>query len=222
MDRRELINDPEEAQRLAQEGYAAQLWTAMPGIITAVDLSAQTVSVQPAIRGMQTDEKGNATLVNMPLLVDVPICWPRAGGFALTLPVKVNDECLVVFAARCIDAWWQSGGVQAPLEDRMHDLSDAFAILAPTSQPKKLANVQSDGIEMRTDDRSTFIKLTNGTIFIQGNIVHSGNNQQTGNYTLTGNMTHSGGSMTSLGKKIDGTHTHVSSTAGTNTSAPNP
>lgn len=222
MDRRELINDPEEAQRLAQEGYAAQLWTAMPGIIAAVDLSAQTVSVQPAIRGMQTDEKGNATLVNMPLLVDVPICWPRAGGFALTLPVKVNDECLVVFAARCIDAWWQSGGVQAPLEDRMHDLSDAFAILAPTSQPKKLTNVQSDGIEMRTDDRSTFIKLTNGTIFIQGNIVHSGSNQQTGNYTLTGNMTHGGGSMTSLGKKIDGTHTHVSSTAGTNTSAPNP
>ena len=33
------------------------------------------------------------------------------------------------------DSWWQSGGIGVPIESRMHDLSDGFAILAPTSQP---------------------------------------------------------------------------------------
>ncbi|MNO26508.1 hypothetical protein D3C76_163620 [compost metagenome] len=214
---------------MAFEGQVADLWTAIPGIIESVDLVAQTVSVQPAIRGTVQDEKGLVALQNMPLCDDVPICWPRAGGFAVTLPVKKGDECLLVFSARCIDAWWQSGGVQAPLESRMHDLSDAFAIFAPTSQPKKLADVQSDGIEIRTDSRSTYLKLSEGAITIKGNIVHEGNYTQTGdytqtgNYSLTGNYTHTGGTMYSLTKKIDGAHTHGGVTAGgANTAVPNP
>lgn len=221
-DRRELLNDPEESARLAFEGQASSLWTTMPGIIESVDLVAQTVSVQPAIRGTITDEKGATSREDMPLLVDVPICWPRAGGWAVTFPIKKGDECLVHFAARCIDAWWQSGGVQAPLEDRMHDLSDAFATFAPTSQAKKLTAVQSDGMELRNDARTVWMKFTDTGIIINGNITHVGNYAQTGTFTLNGNMVHSGGTMYSLGKRIDGLHTHVSAAPGVNTSAPNP
>lgn len=184
-DKREYYDDAEESQRMAQEGYAAGLWTAMPGIITEVNLGAQTCSVQPAIQGNQELKDGTTQPINMPLLVDVPIVFPRAGGFAVTFPVKPGDECLVVFASRCIDAWWQSGGVQRPIESRMHDLSDGFAILGPTSQPRKLANVQTDGVELRTDSRDTFIKLTPGTIFIKGNIIHEGDTTQTGKTTAS-------------------------------------
>lgn len=221
MDRRELIDDPEEAQRVSFENMQAKLWTSCVGIVESVDLAAQTCSVQPAIQGSVQAEDGSVLAVNLPLLVDVPIMFPRAGGFAITFPVKKGDECLVNFSARCIDSWWQSGGVQAPLEARMHDLSDGFAFFGPTSQPKKLSNVQTDGMEMRTDDRSTYIKLVPGTITIKGNIVHEGNTAQTGNVTLAGNYVHSGGTMTSLGKKIDGAHTHVSAAPGVNTSVPN-
>lgn len=220
-DRRELYEDPEESARLAFEGQAAALWTTMPGIIESVDLEAQTVTVQPAIRGTITDESGLTSSTDLPLLADVPICWPRAGGFAITFPIKKGDECLVHFGARCIDAWWQSGGVQNPLEDRMHDLSDAFATFAPTSQAKKLTDVQSDGMELRNDSRSVWMKFTDTGIEIEGNIVHRGAYAQTGDYTLNGNMAHSGGTIYSLGRKIDGGHTHVSSIPGSNTSIPN-
>lgn len=233
---------------MAMEGHQAKIWTALPGIVTAVDLAAQTVSVQPAIQGQTTNEAGDVSNVNLPLLVDVPICWPRAGGFAITFPVAAGDEVLVVFASRCIDAWWQSGGVGAQAEVRMHDLSDGFAILAPTSQAKKLSNVQSDGVEMRTESRSTFIRLTEGTIYIKGNIVHEGNNTQTGNlsrtgtstttgkitgqggmsiqggsgFDMTGSITHNSGTITSNGKNIGYDHTHggVQPGAG-NTAGPN-
>lgn len=248
MDRRERLDDDEESLRMAMEGQQAKIWTALPGIVTAVDLDKQTVSVQPAVQGQTTNEAGDVSNVNLPLLVDVPICWPRAGGFAITFPVAAGDEVLVVFASRCIDSWWQSGGVGAQAEVRMHDLSDGFAILAPTSQAKKLSDVQTDGVEMRTESRSTFIRLTEGTIFIKGDIVHEGNNTQTGNMertgtstttgkitgqggmqvsggtgvTMSGNLTHTGGTITSEGKNIGSTHTHSGvQTGGGNTGGPN-
>ncbi|MFW8450019.1 Gp138 family membrane-puncturing spike protein, partial [Klebsiella pneumoniae] len=74
----------------------------------------------------EKDESGAQVSVNLPLLVDVPVVFPRGGGCTLTFPVKPGDECLVIFADRCIDFWWQSGGIQEPVDERMHDLSDAF------------------------------------------------------------------------------------------------
>ena len=159
MRREELLNDPEEAFRLGLEGNRAGLWTALPGTVTAVDLDTQTVSVQPAVQARITEPGGASRLADLPLLVDVPIVWPRGGGFALTFPVQPGDEVLVVFAARCIDAWWQSGGSAAPAEDRMHDLSDGFAILGPTSQPRKLGGVDGQKVQLRNEDGSTFVEI---------------------------------------------------------------
>ena len=124
MDRRERLDDPEESLRMALESYASQLWTALPASVVSVNLESQTVSVQPTIQGSVSDPSGNVRLVNLPVLVDVPLVWPRAGGFALTFPIAAGDEVLVVFSCRCIDSWWQSGGIGAPAEARMHDLSD--------------------------------------------------------------------------------------------------
>ena len=160
MDPRERINEPEEAQRAALDGRQARIRTAGPGIVTAVNLAAQTVTVQLAIQGAIDSPDGTTQNVNMPLLADVPICWPRAGGFALTMPIAIGDEVLVVYGDRCIDSWWQSGGIGAPLSPRMHDLSDAFAILAPTSQPRKLANVSTTAMQMRNEAGTAYIELT--------------------------------------------------------------
>jgi hypothetical protein len=167
MRREERLDDPEEALRLAMENQQAGMWTALPGIVTAVDLAAQTCSVQPAIQGVVRSPNETSANVNLPLLVDVPICWPRGGGFAITFPIKAGDEVLVVFASRCIDSWWQQGGVGAQAEARMHDLSDGFAILAPTSQPRKLANVSTDNLEIRLDDGSAVIQLAaDGVVYV--------------------------------------------------------
>ena len=64
--------------------------------------------------------------------------FPGGGGWSITFPVSKGDEALVVFASRCIDDWWQSGGVGIQPDLRMHDLSDGFAIIGPRSQPRKL------------------------------------------------------------------------------------
>jgi Phage protein Gp138 N-terminal domain/GpV Apex motif len=164
MDRREILEDPEETLRVAQEGHQAEIWTAIPGIVSSVDLAKQTLSVQPAILGENLSAEGNTSFVKLPLLVDVPICYPRGGGYVLTFPIVAGDEVLVIFSSRCIDSWWQTGGVQKAAEFRMHDLSDGFAILAPTSQPKKIANVSSNGVELRDEAGANSVKISGGII----------------------------------------------------------
>lgn len=238
MDPRERLNDPEEATRAALDGRQARIRTAMPGIVAAVDLARQTVSVQPAIRGAVGNPDGTETAVNLPLLVDVPLVWPRGGGFAITFPVAVGDEVLVMISDRCIDAWWQSGGIGEPLEPRMHDLSDAFAILAPTSQPKRLTGVSSSSMQMRNEAGTAYIEITAaGNI----NIVAAGSISQTAvglmtfsaagiGYTSTGGIpvTWSAAAialtsttLTHNGKNVGSTHMHSGVTAGlANTGVP--
>lgn len=223
MNRAERLDDPEESLRLATENAQSRIWTAMPGAVAAVNLTAQTVSVQPAIQGSITGPDGVSQNVNLPLLVDVPIVWPRAGGFALTFPIAVGDEVLVVFASRCIDSWWQSGGIGAQAEARMHDLSDGFAILAPTSQPKKLSGVSSANVQLRDTAGTTMLEITPaGVARVVGassiditapNINITGTIKLTGNITATGQMTQTGGM--SIGGITFGSHLHTGVTAGT-------
>lgn len=85
--------------------------------------------------------------------------FPRGGGCTLTFPVKAGDECLVIFADRCIDFWWQSGGVQEPVDDRQHDLSDAFCIVGPQSQAQKIGGISTGATQLRSDDGSTYFEL---------------------------------------------------------------
>ena len=164
MDRRERLDDPVEAQRAALDGRQAEIWTALPGIFQSFDPEALTAAVQPAIRGEVTGETGAARAVDMPLLVDVPVVFPHGGGYSLTFPIRQGDECLVVFASRCMDAWWQSGGVQSPAEGRMHDLSDGFAIPGPWSQVTKIGSVSASAVQLRSDDGASYVEIEGQTV----------------------------------------------------------
>jgi hypothetical protein len=159
MDRRERFEDPEEMLRAAMDGLQARLWTALPGIVQSFDASAMTCVVQPSIQGRLTAVDGAETLVDMPLLPDVPVVFPGGGGCTLTFPVKAGDECLVIFAARGIDYWWQSGGVQKPAETRRHDLSDGFAIIGPRSKARAITSINTAAVELRSDDGQAYVRL---------------------------------------------------------------
>lgn len=150
-----LLNTINDAIKAA----LAVVWTNLPCIVESYDDDGQTVSVTPAIQIPVMREDGSMELVDLPLIPNVPVCWPKAGGFALTFPVKQGDECLVHFSSRCIDLWWQNGGIQPPFENRKHDLSDGFATFAPQSQPKRLKNVATDAAELRNDAGNAKIRI---------------------------------------------------------------
>lgn len=169
MDRNELLNSQVEGIEGALDGAQSNLWSAMPGIVDSVDLTANTCTVIVAIQAPINKEDGTTEYVDLPPLVDVPIVFPGAGGFVVTFPIAKGDEVLVIFASRCIDAWWQLGAnttppiAQKPMEARMHDLSDAFAIPGPRSQPKKISAISATKIQIRNNAGTVF--MTVGTKF---------------------------------------------------------
>ena len=127
------------------------------------------------------DSTGKITMGSIAPILDVPIVFPSAGGFTITMPVAVGDEVLVMFASRCIDAWWQNGGViNPPMDYRMHDLSDGFAIPGPKSQPKVIPNISTNSCQIRTNAGTSYIEITNsGAINLVGNVTVTGTLQAT-------------------------------------------
>ena len=111
VDFRERYEDPNAALQCALDGRQAQIWTGLPGIVTSVNLAAMTVKVQPAVMGRRLFPDGTMQFVTPPAIPDVPIVFPSGGGYTLTFPIAVGDECDLHFHSRCFDAWWQSGGV---------------------------------------------------------------------------------------------------------------
>lgn len=211
MDRAELLNDAEEAMRLVLDGRQSVLWTAMPCLVTAVDFEAMTLEAQPAIQGQIQDQNGVTRSIALPLLVDVPIVFPSAGGFMITMPIKIGDEVLVVFASRCIDAWWQSGGIQRPMEARMHDLSDGFAIPGPRSQPNVVEDISTTALQIRNDEGTSYVEISaDGKI----KLVSPAGIDIDGDVTVSGDVVASGISLV--------THTHLSATPGNPTGPPLP
>jgi protein gp138 len=166
LDPREYLVDNEEGARLAQEGHQSRIWTAMPCIVNSVNLSKMTLEATPAIQGRFEDQTGQVNYVNMPQLLDVPICFPSGGGFLITYPIAAGDEVLVVFASRCIDSWWQNGGFSnIPMEFRMHDLSDGFAIPGPRSQPNVASSISSTDLQIRSFDGTAYLSITPAGLF---------------------------------------------------------
>ena len=154
----ELLGASTGPVRAAMEAMASRMRVAVPGVIQSFNPTAQTVTVQVAIRE-RVNLNGNLSWETIPLLVDVPIFMPRAGGFTLTMPVTAGDECLVVFSDNCMDAWWQSGGVQNQVEKRRHDLSDGFAIVGIWSQPRVLDNYKTDAAQLRNDAGNAYVEI---------------------------------------------------------------
>lgn len=191
MDRRQRLNDLSTAMAMQTRGNQAQIWTTLPGIIQSFDAAKMTCAVQPAIQGVLSDPKtGTAKNANLPLLVDCPVCFPGFGGVTMTFPIAQGDECLVHFASRCIDAWWQNGGVQPPMVYRMHDLSDGFVTPGGRSQPRVLPEISSSGAQLRTDDGSAYVEVTKTGGIV--NIVAPGGVNITGNVVVTGEVTANG------------------------------
>ena len=68
-------------------------------------------------------------LRDYPLLQQVPFVVLGGGNGRLTFPIKVGDNCLLLFCDYEIDRWWDTGEALPATYDRRHNISDAFALI---------------------------------------------------------------------------------------------
>lgn len=169
MDRRERGVDLTAGVLAALQGLQAGIYTALPGIVQSFDPAKRTVTIQPAIKAQVQAPDGSKSWVTLPLLVDCPVVFPGGGGFVLTFPLAAGDETLVIVASRCIDAWWQSGGVQVQAELRMHDLSDSFCLAGISSVPNVQSAISTTNVQLRNDSGTAYVEINpEGNINVVG------------------------------------------------------
>ena len=174
----ERAQDRTELMRRIMDTVAFDLRVACPGIIKSVNTQRQTCTVQLAIRERLKRGEGRIENVDIPTLLDVPFFVYTGGGYCLTLPIKPGDDCLVVFGDNCMDAWWQSGGVQNQVERRRHDLSDGFAIVGFRSQPAVVTGYSANTAQLRNKAGDAYVEISGSNINIKasGNISIMGAN----------------------------------------------
>lgn len=192
MDREQLLNNLEISTRTALLGFQAGLWTALPCIVESVNFEQMTVSAQPAVQGFELNQQGEKKFINYPILEDVPIVFPSGGNFSITFPIKKGDEVLVIFSARCIDFWWESGKIQNSIESRMNDLSDCFAIPCLKSLPNVIPNIAENAVQIRSNSGSSYVQIgeddkitivSEAGVFVEGDLNVSGSINSDGEIT---------------------------------------
>ena len=114
---------PAETAALKKE-ILSSLHCALPGTVESYDADTQTAAVRPALKmPSRPEQSGTEGSHEYPLLRDVPVFMP------VPFDVSPGDSCLLIFADRDIDAWFETGEAAEPASGRMHSLSDAFALV---------------------------------------------------------------------------------------------
>lgn len=160
----------EQAIRLGVKGILNVTHTVFPGVIISYDYTTQKAIVQPSLRKVyQTkDAQGNPLVQDMPILNNLPVVFPRAGGSSISFPINAGDRVLVMCAERSLDQWILSNDDQVtPQDPRQFHLSDAFCLpgLYPFSDPLPLENNDDFVI---SHSGATMTIRPNGDIIIEG------------------------------------------------------
>jgi hypothetical protein len=143
-------NDPkiEDVLREVLDSERRDLHTALPGRVESYDAAKQTANVSLQVLHVGKDENGNPVQSKYPVLANVPVAFPRGGGFFLSFPLVKGDHVFVVFCEASIDQWRAKGAETYPGDLRRHGLTGAVAIPCLYPRTKPLANAGSANLTL--------------------------------------------------------------------------
>jgi len=119
------------------------------GTIVSFNPQNQLAEVQIAMKQVvSVEEDGTKNLKEYPLLKEVPCVVLFGGVDILSMPITAGDSCLVFFNDRDIGQWKSAGNGQTPQTARLHDLSDAFAVVGVRSLTDSISNYLANGIRL--------------------------------------------------------------------------
>lgn len=147
------------------QGEMEDKWGDMPGEVVAFDAQKQTITVKPLYK-----KRLNGVPTDLPELQEVPVRFPRMGGFVITTPVKPGDRVTLRPQMRNTEAYHEEDGAFTANDTRSNNLSDMEAYLdGGESLSKPIPNFNSQNMEMRSEDGQFALEMSeDGKFRIRG------------------------------------------------------
>ena len=152
-----------------------QVHTSIPGIVTAYDAATRRARVQPAVH-MMLSPVGDPYApfaacepMEKPIILDVPVIFPSAGGYTVHFPLLPDDPVLLLFSERDIDNFKQTLESDQPLSGDIMEVKHAVCIpgfvpfeddptvVVPPENPA--GGGRLDGFTVQTNDGTTWVHL---------------------------------------------------------------
>jgi hypothetical protein len=103
-----------------------QLHTSLPGIVQNYSAGKRLAVIKPAVRTLTSRNK----VVELPIIQNVPVCFPSGYNFSLEWELRKDDEVALFFTEAGIGKWikGQLGKVVDADDAARHALTDAFCM----------------------------------------------------------------------------------------------
>lgn len=112
----------------------SDLKVCLPGSISGINSTNGTVSVELGVMQKVAQQKfPSGRDFSYPNLTGCPVFTVQGGGVGAVMPVKIGDECIVIFSDRAINNWFTTGQPNPLPSLRMHSLSDGFVLVGLNS-----------------------------------------------------------------------------------------
>lgn len=137
------MREPTDAELMRQSTKAglAGVWTSLPGKVVSYDPETKTAECEAMVHDGDVPEP----------FPDVPVKFPRGGGYRLVWPIEPGDEVTLLFYG--LDpSRFRVSGEQSPANiKRRHG---AYPIALPGSESETLADFEpsTEGLHMGSDD----------------------------------------------------------------------
>lgn len=146
------MREPTEPEllRAATKAGLATVFTSLPGRILSYDPGTKLAVVEVAVHDGEP----------LPPQSDVPVKFPRGGGYRLVWPLSPGDEVTLIFYALDPSRFRVSGQQSAASIQRRHGL---YPVAIPGSESELLSNYapSSDGLHLGKDDGTVEIVVGN-------------------------------------------------------------
>lgn len=143
---------------MLQQDTVVQLFSGLPAKIVKYDHATQKATVQPMIK----DIGRGGYVSDLPLIQNIMVLIPSSENYAISPPIKKDDEVLLIFTCYSLDEYLESSSETPvePLDPRVHDYNDCYAIPVNTRFPKAIGTHPTDFFISSNIGTSNEVKIT--------------------------------------------------------------
>ena len=136
--------------KYAIESRLLEVHTALVAKVESYDAKKQLVDVSPVLTQPVRTPNNEWYSETLPILCDVPVLFPRAGGFFISFPIQPGDFVQLIFNEVDIEEWLENSSPNIA-DNKRFSLNGAVALPGVYPQAKTLLDAHKSNLVLGKD-----------------------------------------------------------------------